>query len=111
MAEQGARSYDAGRIAEAQGSFRAAAASYVAATRQGDERGLSRLIEMTRDPSCPARSAAAVALAKVHDERSVRALKELRRARFADERKKSRRHPACDSRRVARDALKRARKV
>ena len=108
VAEAGARSYDVGRIAEAQKSYRAAAASYITAMRQGDDRGLQRLVAMTSDSSCPARSAAAVALAKVHDKRSVRALQELRRARFADERRKSRR---CDSRRAARDALKRARKA
>src|SRR2546428_13767092 len=82
-ADAGARSYDTGRIAEAQGSFRAAAASYVTATRQGDERGLERLIEMTRDRSCPARSAAASALGALHDQRGVRALKELRRGEVA----------------------------
>jgi HEAT repeat protein len=110
VADAGARSYDAGLISEAQGSFRAATASYVAAMRQGDDRGLERLIEMTRAPSCPTRSAAASALAKVRDPRSVRALKELGRTTFADERKKGRRS-SCDSRRAAREALKRARKA
>ncbi len=110
--DAGARSYDAGRIAEAQGSFRAATVSYIAAMRQGDERGLERLIEMTRAPSCPARSAAALALGKVRDDRGVRALHELPRARFADEHgKKSRRASGCNSAQAARKALKRARKA
>ncbi len=111
VADAGARSYDAGLIAEAQGSFRKAAGNYVVAMRQGDERGLERLVEMTRASSCPARSAAASALARVRDQRSVSALKELRRAKFADERGKSRRGGSCDSKRAAREALKRARKA
>src|SRR5215470_2352588 len=48
VADSGARSYDAGRIAEAQKSYGVAVASYLTASRQGDERGLQRLIEMTR---------------------------------------------------------------
>jgi hypothetical protein len=111
--DAGARSYDAGRIAEAQGSFRAATASYIVAMRQGDDRGLERLIEMTRAPSCPARSAAAAALGRVRDDRGVRALVELRRARFADEhgKKRTRRASGCNSAQAARKALKRARKA
>jgi hypothetical protein len=109
VAAAAAHSYDLGRIAEARRSYRVAAAKYGAATRQGEERGLQRLIEMTREPACAAREAAADALGKVRDARGVRALEELRRSKFADERKKSRR--ACDSKRAAREALKRARKV
>jgi hypothetical protein len=112
VADAGAQSYDTGRVAEAQKSFRAAAMSYAAAARQGDRRGLDRLIELTRDQSCPARSAAAAGLARLHDERGVRALEELRHSKFADESTKKTRHSAvCHSRRVARDALKRARKA
>jgi hypothetical protein len=112
VADSGARSYDAGRIAEAQKSFRAAAASYVTANRQGDQRGLERLIEMTRDPNCPARSAAASALGQMRDGRAVHALQELKRARFADERhKKGSRRSSCDSAQAARRALKRSRKA
>ncbi|HYR20027.1 MAG TPA: hypothetical protein VEQ15_11080 [Myxococcales bacterium] len=109
--DAGARSYDAGRIAEAQGAFRVATSSYLAAMRQGDERGLERLIDMTRAPACPARTAAAAALGNVRDSRGVRALHELRRARFADERGKKRRSSACNSAQAARKALKRARKA
>jgi hypothetical protein len=112
VADAGARSYDAGRIAEAQGSFRAATASYLTAMRQGDERGLERLIDMTRAPSCPARAAAASALGSVRDSRGVHALQELKRARFADERsKKKSRRSSCNSALAARKALKRARKA
>jgi hypothetical protein len=113
VADAGARSYDAGRIAEAQKSFRAAATSYVTAMRQGDQRGLDRLVDMTRDASCPARSAAASALGQVRDDRAVHALQELRRAKFADERrgKKSRKTTSCDSAQAARKALKRSRKA
>ena len=112
VADAGARSYDAGRIAEAQGSFRAATASYLAAMRQGDERGLLRLIDMTHAPNCPARTAAAAALGGVRDSRSVRALQELKRARFADEHgKKKSRRSSCNSALAARKALKRARKA
>ena len=111
-ADAGARSYDAGRIAEAQKSFRVAATSYVTAMRQGDQRGLDRLIDMTRDPSCPARSAAASALGQVRDQRSVHALQELRRAKFADERRgKKRKAGPCNSAQAARKALKRTRKA
>ena len=113
VADAGARSYDVGRIAEAQKSFRAAATSYVTAMRQGDQRGLDRLVEMTRDASCPARSAAASALGQVRDGRAVHALQELKRAKFADERrgKKSRKAASCNSGQAARKALKRSRKA
>jgi hypothetical protein len=112
VADAGARSYDAGRIAEAQGAFRVATVNYLAAMRQGDDRGLERLIDMTRAPACPARAAAASALGSVRDSRGVRALHELKRARFADERgKKKRRSSSCNSALAARKALKRARKA
>ena len=100
----------AGRIAEAQKSYRAAATNYMVAMRQGDQRGLDRLIDMTRDSSCPARSAAASTLGQVRDDRAVRALKELRHAKFADERKGKKRHSACNSAQAARKALKRTKK-
>jgi len=111
VADAGARSYDAGRIAEAQKSYHAAVARYLTASRQGDDRGIQRLIDMTRDPSCVARSAAASGLGKVRDDRALRALKELRSARFADEhgRKRARRS-SCNSAVAARKALKRAKK-
>jgi hypothetical protein len=111
--DAGARSYDAGRIAEAQGAFRLATVNYLAAMRQGDDRGLERLIDMTRAPACPARSAAALALGNVRDLRGVHALQDLRRARFADEhgKKKHRRSSSCNSALAARKALKRARKA
>jgi hypothetical protein len=112
VADAGARSYDAGRIAEAQGSFRAATASYLTAMRQGDDRGRERLSDLPRAPAGPARTAAAAALGNVRDSRGVRALHELRRARFADERgRKSRRASGCNSAQAARKALKRARKA
>ena len=110
VADAGARTYDAGRIAEAQKSYRAAATNYMVAMRQGDQRGLDRLIDMTRDSSCPARSAAASTLGQVRDDRAVRALKELRHAKFADERKGKKRHSACNSAQAARKALKRTKK-
>jgi hypothetical protein len=48
----------------------------------------------------------------VRDSRGVRALHELKRARFADERgKKKRRSSSCNSALAARKALKRARKA
>ena len=99
------------RIAEAQKSYHAAVARYLTASRQGDDRGIQRLIDMTRDPSCVARSAAASGLGKVRDDRALRALKELRSARFADEhgRKRARRS-SCNSAVAARKALKRAKK-
>ena len=99
-------------IAEAQQSFHAAFASYLSSSRQGDDRGIQRLIDMTRDPSCVARSAAASGLGKVRDDRALRALKELRSARFADEhgRKRARRS-SCNSAVAARKALKRAKKA
>jgi hypothetical protein len=111
VADAGARTYDAGRIAEAQKSFRVATASYITAFRQGDQRGLERLIDMTHDSSCPARSAAASALGQVRDARAVKALQELKRARFADEHGKKRRRTNCDSAQAARKALKRSRKA
>jgi hypothetical protein len=112
VADSGARSYDAGRIAEAQKSYRVATASYVTALRQGDQRGLDRLIDMTRDSSCPARSAAASALGQIRDERAVRALQDLRKAKFADERRgKKRKAPPCNSAQAARKALKRTKKA
>jgi hypothetical protein len=111
-ADAGARSYDAGRIAEAQKSWRVAATSYVAAVRQGDSRGLDRLIDLTHDQSCPARSAAASGLGQLRDDRAVHALQDLKRAKFADERrgKKSHKAAACNSAQAARKALKRSRK-
>lgn len=112
VADAGARSYDAGRIAEAQKSWRTAATSYMAALRQGDQRGLDRLIDMTHESSCPARSVAASTLGQVRDPRAVQALQELKRAKFADERKgKKSRHSACNSAQAARKALKRTRRA
>ena len=111
VADSGARSYDAGRIAEAQKSYRVAVTSYLTANRQGDDRGLQRLIDMTRDPSCVARSAAASGLGNVRDDRAVRALKELRHARFADEHGRKRRRSSCNSAVAATKALKRAKKL
>jgi HEAT repeat protein len=112
VANAGARSYDSGRIAEAQKSYRAAAASYVTALRQGDQRGLDRLIDMTRDSSCPARTAAASALGGIRDERAVHALQDLRKAKFADERRgKKHKASACNSAMAARKALKRSKKA
>jgi hypothetical protein len=104
-----AESYDAGRVAEAQKSFRTAATSYAAAAQQGDQRGLDRLITLSHDRECPARIAAAAGLSKLHDARAVRALEKLQEARF--EKGKSRHSGICDSRRAAREALKRARKA
>jgi hypothetical protein len=113
VADAGARSYDAGRISEAQKAYRNAAVSYATALRQGDQRGLDRLIDMTRDSSCPARSAAASALGQIRDDRAVHALLDLRKAKFADERrgKKARKAPPCNSAQAARKALKRSRKA
>jgi hypothetical protein len=112
VADSGARSYDSGRIAEAQKSYRVAVASYITAMRQGDPRGLDRLIELTRDESCVARSAAASGLGSVRDERAIRALNELKRARFADERGKKKKHrSSCNSALAARKALKRAKRA
>ena len=91
VADASARSYDAGRIAEAQKSYRTATMSYITAFRQGDQRGLERLIDMTHDESCPARSAAAAALGQVRDDRAVKALQQLKRAKFADEHGKKKR--------------------
>ena len=110
-ANAGKHSYDAARVAEAQKSFHTAAMGYAAAARLGDQRGLDRLIALSRDRECPARTAAAAGLAKVHDERAVRALRQLRQASFAGEgrTRKSRHAPVCDSSRAAREALKRAR--
>lgn len=110
-AEAAARAYDLGRIAEARRSYVVAATKYASATRQGEARALQRLIEMTKDQSCSARSAAAGALGKLRDSRGMRALEELRQASFADERKTASRTAACDSKRAAREALKRARRV
>jgi hypothetical protein len=107
VADAGARSYDTGRIAEAQKSYRVATVSYITAFRQGDQRGLERLIDMTHDSSCPARSAAAAALGQVRDGRAVKALQELKRARFDDNHgKKKRKRTNCDSAQAARKALK-----
>jgi hypothetical protein len=113
VADAGKRSYDAGRVAEAQKSFRVAAMSYAAAARQGDERGLDRLVTLSHDRECPARSAAAAGMAKLRGDRALRALQQLREAKFANEGGKRKKHRAavCDSRRAARDALKRARKA
>jgi hypothetical protein len=102
-------SYDSGRVAEAQKSFRSAAMSYAAAAQQGDQRGLDRLIALSHDRECPARSAAAAGLSRLHDERAVHALQKLTEASF--EEGKSRRAGICDSRRAAREALKHARKA
>ena len=112
-ADAGKQSYDAGRVAEAEKSFRTAAMSYAAAARLGDQRGLDRLIALSHDRQCAARTAAVTGLAKVHDERARRALEQVRQARFSDESRKSKtRHaPVCDSGRAAREALKRARKA
>jgi hypothetical protein len=104
-------SYDAGRVAEAQKSFRSAATSYAAAAQQGDQRGLDRLIALSHDRECPARIAAAAGLSKLHDERAVRALQKLQDARFEAGKGKSRHAGICDSQRAAREALKRARKA
>lgn len=98
------RTYAAGKAQEAEGSYRTAAESYAEAARQGDSRGIEKLVAMTRAPKCDARSEAADALAGFHTRRAVAALRKLQRAHFRDE-------PAnpgifgCNSRRAAAKAL------
>jgi hypothetical protein len=98
------RAYDAGRIQEAQKAYGPAAASYVAAERNGDSRGLERLIEMSRSRRCRARIAAANGLGELGDDRSVRALNALAKRKYPDEHGRS-----CSTRRAARAALERVR--
>jgi hypothetical protein len=106
------RQYEQGKLDEAQRSYKAAATSYAAAARQGDKRGMGRLLVMTRNTSCPARVAAAAALGELGDPAAIPPLELLTRASFADEGSDSALASifGCSSRRRAREALERLRK-
>jgi adenylate cyclase len=98
------RTYSAGKAQEAEGSYRTAAESYAEAARQGDARGIDKLIAMTRAPKCEARSQAAEALAGFRNRRSAAALRKLQHGHFRDEGE----NPGifgCNSRRAAQKAL------
>ncbi len=98
------RTYAAGKAQEAEGSYRTAAERYAEAARQGDSRGIEKLVAMTRAPKCDARSEAADALAGFHNKRAVAALRKLQRGHFRDEPD----NPGifgCNSRRAAAKAL------
>jgi hypothetical protein len=101
------RSFAVGKAQQSQGSYREAAESYATAARQGDARGLQKLVAMTTSPKCQARAEAADALATFRgNKRAVAALKKLQQTRFEDEP----RNPgifACDSHRAAQKALDR----
>ena len=101
------RSFAVGKAQQSQGSYREAAESYATAARQGDLRGLQKLVAMTSAPKCQARAEAADALATFRgNKHAVAALKKLQRTRFEDEP----RNPglfACDSHRAAQKALDR----
>jgi class 3 adenylate cyclase len=103
------RSYDEGRIEEAQGSYRSAATSYEDAARKGGRRAFRRLVAMTRSEKCAARSAAAHAMGALGDRAAVSALERLSSAGFADEGEDTALGAifGCSSRRAARDALQR----
>jgi hypothetical protein len=99
------RSLAVGKAQQTQGSYREAAESYAAAARQGDARGLQKLVAMTSAPKCQARAEAADVLATFRgNKRAAAALKKLQQTQFDDEP----RNPgifACDSHRAARKAL------
>ncbi|HEY6909774.1 MAG TPA: hypothetical protein VI356_10415 [Myxococcales bacterium] len=101
------RSFAVGKAQQSQGSYREAAESYATAARQGDARGMQRLVAMTSAPKCQARAEAADVLATFRgNKRAVAALKKLEQTQFDDEP----RNPgifACDSHRAARKALDR----
>ncbi|HZX93990.1 MAG TPA: hypothetical protein VFE90_05705 [Myxococcales bacterium] len=104
MTAVGQRSLAVGKAQQSQGSYKDAAASYAAAAKHGDARGLAKLIAMTRSQKCSERAGAADALAGIKDKRAVAALQKLERAQFKDEP----RNPgifACDSHRAAQKAL------
>jgi len=108
---EASRHYEQGKLDEQQGSFKAAANDYAAAARQGDKHALGRLLAMTRNPSCPARSAAATALGELGDPAAVPPLELLSRSNFADEGRDSvfGAFFGCSSRRRARHALEKLR--
>lgn len=99
------RSFAVGKTQQSQGSYRDAAESYATAARQGDARGLQKLVAMTSAPKCQARAEAADVLATFRgNKRAVAALKKLQQTQFDDEP----RNPgifACDSHRAAQKAL------
>lgn len=101
------RSLAVGKAQQSQGSYKEAAESFATAARQGDGRGLQRLVAMTGAPRCQARAEAADALATFRgNKRAVAALKKLQQTQFDDEP----RNPgifACDSHRAAQKALDR----
>jgi hypothetical protein len=98
------RTYATGKAEEANGSYRTAAESYAEAARQGDARGIEKLVAMTRAPKCEARSEAADALAGFRNKRAVAALRKLEHGHFKDEGA----NPGifgCNSRKAAQKAL------
>jgi hypothetical protein len=103
----GQRSFAVGKAQQSQGSYREAAESYATAARQGDPRGLQKLVAMTSAPKCQERAEAAHALAMFKgNTRAVAALKKLQQTQFEDEP----RNPgifACDSHRAAQKSLDR----
>ncbi|GAC1538513.1 MAG: hypothetical protein NVS2B9_05130 [Myxococcales bacterium] len=104
-----ARSYDEGVIEEFRGSFGRAASDYEGAARGGDGRGYKRLVRMTQDARCSARSSAAHALGQLGDKSAASALTVLQKARFSDEGEDTTIGSifGCSSRRAAREALAR----
>jgi hypothetical protein len=98
------KSYVAGSTEESHGEYKIAAQSYATASRQGDARGLNKLVAMTRAPKCEARSEAADALAGFRSAKATGALKKLAASNFKDE-PKSPGIFSCSSRRAAQKAL------
>jgi hypothetical protein len=101
----GQRSLAVGKAQQSQGSYHDAAENYAKAAREGDSRGMQKLVAMTSAPKCQARAEAADALGSFRgNKRAVAALKKLQQTQFEDEP----RNPgifACDSHRAAQKAL------
>ena len=106
-----ARTYDEGRIDEAQGDLGDAAARYAAAARGGERRGYRRLVQLTKSAGCASRAAGARALGELGDRGAISALEAVESGSFPDEGDDSALGSlfGCSSRRAARDALARLR--
>lgn len=103
-ARAASKSSVAGSPEESRGGYKTVAQSYATAAQKGDARGLDKLVAMTRDPKCEARSEAADALGSVRNTKAVAALTRLAASDFKDEPKL----PgifSCSSRRAAQKAL------
>ncbi len=81
------KSYLEGRLHEEKREFERAASDYYDSAKAGERKGFRRLIRMTENSACSARTAAALTLGLLGDRSAAGALRDLSKSEFADENK------------------------